>query len=209
MVVVSQQHGVLLCTDVAARGLDIPYVDWIVQYDPPDDPRDYIHRVGRTARGASGTGKALMFLTPEELGFLKYLKAAKVTMNEFEFPMSKIANVQSQLEDLVEKNFYLNRSAKEAYRSYILAYASHSLKNMFNVHKLDLQAVARGFGFINPPRVNLNLKASGQRNQRRGGGGGIGRGNDKQRKYGASGHAFSASNPYGKRAKSDRRQFVM
>ena len=66
--------------------------------------------------------------------------------------------LQAQLQELVEKNFYLNRSAKEAYRSYILAYASHSLKNMFNVHKLDLQAVAKGFGFTNPPRVNLNLK---------------------------------------------------
>uniref|UniRef100_A0A183CME2 ATP-dependent RNA helicase n=1 Tax=Globodera pallida TaxID=36090 RepID=A0A183CME2_GLOPA len=36
--------GTLLCTDVAARGLDIPRVDWIVQYDPPDEPREYIHR---------------------------------------------------------------------------------------------------------------------------------------------------------------------
>lgn len=72
------QSGTLLCTDVAARGLDIPAVDWIIQFDPPDDPKEYIHRVGRTARGRDGKGKALLFLMPSELGFLEYLKAAKV-----------------------------------------------------------------------------------------------------------------------------------
>ena len=70
--------GTLLCTDVAARGLDIPDVQWIVQYDPPDDPKEYIHRVGRTARGTHGRGQALLFLMPEELGFLKYLRQSKV-----------------------------------------------------------------------------------------------------------------------------------
>ena len=54
-------------------------MDWIVQYDPPDDPKEYIHRVGRTAR-AGGRGHALLFLLPEELGFLKFLKHAKVQM---------------------------------------------------------------------------------------------------------------------------------
>lgn len=115
-------QGVLLCTDVAARGLDIPAVDWILQYDPPDDPKEYIHRVGRTARGASGAGRALLFLTPEELGFLKYLSAARVPLNEYEFPLSRLANVQSQLEKLVAKNYYLHAAAREAYRSYLLAY---------------------------------------------------------------------------------------
>ena len=68
------EKGILLCTDVAARGLDIPAVDWIIQYDPPDDPKEYIHRVGRAVRGKEGRGKALLMLLPQELGFLKYLK---------------------------------------------------------------------------------------------------------------------------------------
>ena len=42
--------GALFCTDVAARGLDIPDVHWIVQHDAPQDPAAFVHRVGRTAR---------------------------------------------------------------------------------------------------------------------------------------------------------------
>ena len=102
-------QGTLICTDVAARGLDIPAVDWIVQFDPPDDPRDYIHRVGRTARGTAGKGKSLMFLQPSEVGFLSQLKEARVPVVEFEFPIKKIVNVQSQLEKLIGQNYYLNK----------------------------------------------------------------------------------------------------
>lgn len=46
----NSERGVLICTDVAARGLDIPAIDWIIQLDPPDDSRTFIHRAGRTAR---------------------------------------------------------------------------------------------------------------------------------------------------------------
>lgn len=103
------KQGVLICTDVAARGLDIPAVDWIVQFDPPDDPRDYIHRVGRTARGADGKGRSLMFLQPSEVGFLKHLTEARVPLVEFELPAKKILNIQSQLEKLIGQNYYLNK----------------------------------------------------------------------------------------------------
>jgi len=58
-------NGVLLCSDVAARGLDIPDVDWVVQFDPPQDPSAFIHRCGRTAR-IGKLGKAIAFLQETE-----------------------------------------------------------------------------------------------------------------------------------------------
>lgn len=151
------QRGILLCTDVAARGLDIPSVDWIIQYDPPNDPKEYIHRVGRTARGINAKGRALLFLMPEELRFLKHLKAARVPLNEFEFPLDKIARVQSQLEELVSKNYFLHKSAREAYKSYVQGYAQHPLKDAFNASQLDLLAVAKSFGFTSPPSVSIQM----------------------------------------------------
>ncbi|KAJ5206195.1 hypothetical protein N7491_003184 [Penicillium cf. griseofulvum] len=160
------KQGTLICTDVAARGLDIPAVDWIIQFDPPDDPRDYIHRVGRTARGAEGKGRSLMFLQPSEVGFLKHLKEARVPVVEFEFPASKIVNVQSQLEKLIGQNYYLNKSAKDGYRSYLQAYASHSLRTVFDVNKLDLVKVAKGFGFNAPPRIDIQLGSSLSRDKK-------------------------------------------
>ncbi|GAB0132842.1 ATP-dependent RNA helicase [Epichloe bromicola] len=159
------EHGILICTDVAARGLDIPAVDFIVQFDPPDNTRDYIHRVGRTARGANTKGRSLLFLQPNEVGFLSHLKAARVPVVEFEFPAKKIVNVQSQLEKLIGKNYYLQQSAKEAFKSYLHAYASHSLRSVYDVHKLDLARVAKSFGFTTPPRVDINLGQSMSRDR--------------------------------------------
>jgi ATP-dependent RNA helicase DDX18/HAS1 len=193
--------GILICTDVAARGLDIPHVDWIVQYDPPDEPKEYIHRVGRTARGAKGVGKALLFLLPEELGFLQYLRRAGVPVAEYSFPPSKIANIQAQLERVIEKNYHLHRSSRDAYRSYMHAYAAHSHKDCFDAHRLDLQLVAKSFGFAAPPKVELNLKHGGARLKKKGGV----KGNVTAQN---TGHQFSAENPYGKRAANDKRQFV-
>lgn len=153
-------HGILICTDVAARGLDIPAVDFIVQFDPPDNTRDYIHRVGRTARGSDAKGRSLLFLQPNEVGFLSHLKAARVPVVEFEFPRKKIINVQSQLEKLIGKNYYLQQSAKDAFKAYLHAYASHSLRSVYDVQKLDLVKIAKSFGFSTPPRVDIQLGAS-------------------------------------------------
>ncbi|XP_023273401.1 ATP-dependent RNA helicase DDX18 [Seriola lalandi dorsalis] len=193
--------GILLCTDVAARGLDIPEVDWIVQYDPPDDPKEYIHRVGRTARGINGRGHALLILRPEELGFLRFLKQAKVPLSEFEFSWTKISDIQSQLEKLIEKNYYLHKSAQEAYKSYVRAYDSHSLKQIYSVSTLNLPMVALSFGFKVPPYVDLNVHSSkGVKIQKRGGGGGFGY---QKSKNAHKSKIFKHVN----KGRSDRRQF--
>jgi ATP-dependent RNA helicase DDX31/DBP7 len=67
------RSGILLATDVAARGLNFPSLDWIVQYDPPCETRDYVHRAGRSAR-AGQAGHAILFLLPSEKQYIEVLE---------------------------------------------------------------------------------------------------------------------------------------
>ena len=69
---VEAKTGILLATNVASRGLDFPAVHWVLQYDPPSDPKEYIHRVGRTSR-AGLKGEALTFLQNTEIAYLDLL----------------------------------------------------------------------------------------------------------------------------------------
>lgn len=98
----------------------------------------------------------MLILAPSELLFLRYLKAAKVPVSEIEVDWSKVANVQGQLEKLVGTNYFLNQSARDAYKSYLRAYESHGLKAIFDVSKLDLKEVCKSFGFTQPPPCDLS-----------------------------------------------------
>mmetsp|Transcript_9968 Transcript_9968/g.17928 ORF Transcript_9968/g.17928 Transcript_9968/m.17928 type:complete len:1042 (+) Transcript_9968:61-3186(+) len=69
----NQQSAILLASDVAARGLNFPSLDWIVQYDPPCETKDYVHRAGRSAR-AGQAGHALLFLLPSERQYVEVLQ---------------------------------------------------------------------------------------------------------------------------------------
>ena len=61
----NKKYRILVATDVAARGIDVPHVDHVINYDVPQCPEDYIHRIGRTAR-AGNQGCSLTFITPED-----------------------------------------------------------------------------------------------------------------------------------------------
>lgn len=73
----------LLCTDVAARGLDVPDVDWVMQLDPPTNPKTFVHRIGRTAR-MGRSGNSLTFLTPSEASYVAFLRLQGVTITRWE-----------------------------------------------------------------------------------------------------------------------------
>ena len=71
--------GVLCCTDVAARGLDVTDLHWVVQFDAPQDPAFFVHRVGRAAR-AGRKGSSLIFVTRKEEPYIDLLRMRKVPL---------------------------------------------------------------------------------------------------------------------------------
>ena len=72
-----------------------------------------------------------------------------------------MADVQDQFEKLIDKNYFLNMSGREAYKSYVRSYDSHHLKTIFDVNTLDLKLVSKSFGFKTPPTVDLGTYSTG------------------------------------------------
>ncbi|XP_061624848.1 probable ATP-dependent RNA helicase DDX31 isoform X2 [Phyllopteryx taeniolatus] len=151
----SRGCGVLLCTDVAARGLHLPQVTWIIQYTPPCSAAEYVHRVGRTARMGLG-GSGLLFLTPGESAFVGELADRNISLSEMKLTdilaelvkddasegrrvyrgqasrgaleqesRERATALQAHFESFVHADAASLRDAKKALGSYLRSYASY------------------------------------------------------------------------------------
>lgn len=94
------ENRILITTDVAARGIDIPSVDYVINYDLPDQEEQYVHRIGRTGRGDK-KGQALAFCSPQEEALLKAIETYIGTeIEELEIDKNEYKTILNDSEDL-------------------------------------------------------------------------------------------------------------
>lgn len=176
----SSENGVLLCTDVAARGIDLPDVDCVVQFDPPQDPDVYIHRAGRTAR-LGREGSSLILLSPSEDTYVEFLTVRQCPVsNIVDFGASFFGNgeaimmlkslsspedtgmspaalrskVAATVRDSIVKDRAVLDASEGAFLSYIRGYKEHKCRYILKLDNLDVGSVARSFGLLRLPRFH-------------------------------------------------------
>ncbi|XP_054164746.1 probable ATP-dependent RNA helicase DDX31 [Oppia nitens] len=167
------RNGVLFCTDVAARGIDVPEVDWIIQYNCAPKPEDFVHRVGRTAR-IGKLGNAVQFVLPTETRFLELLqKELNINLKELNakqllkslmlltfqrkvFTDEEYATeLQSSYESALTADQDLQSLAKKAYLSYIRSYATYpkQISEQLPFKSIHLGHLAKSFALQESPKA--------------------------------------------------------
>ena len=144
---------VLFCTDLAARGLDFSDIDWVIQLDAPQDPSNYIHRAGRTARGGRG-GDCLLFLAPHEHAFVDLMRVKQVSLQEFKIEDEPIgSDVSEALKQLNISDRAFYQQSLRAFVSYIRFDIEHHARLIFDLKLLEVAEVAQSFGLIHMPKM--------------------------------------------------------
>jgi ATP-dependent RNA helicase DDX55/SPB4 len=148
---------ILLTTDVAARGLDIPQVDLVVQIDPPSDTKNFIHRCGRAGR-AGRRGLAVVFLQPKEEGYIAFLDVRKTPIAPLAEPVvattddeAKKTTEKIRQVALADREIYLNGT--RAFVSWVRSYIEHRASSIFRVQDLDWVDLAHGWGLLELPKM--------------------------------------------------------
>ncbi|XP_033937238.1 probable ATP-dependent RNA helicase DDX10 [Pseudochaenichthys georgianus] len=161
-----KQNAVLLATDIAARGLDFPTVNWVLQFDCPEDADTYIHRVGRTARYKEG-GEALLLLLPsEEKGMIGQLQEKKVPINKIQVNPEKLQNIQQKLQAFLAQEQEQKERAQRCFVSYLRSVFLMKNKEVFNAFNLKLNDYAHSLGLAVAPRVRFLSKAQAQKEEK-------------------------------------------
>ena len=151
----SMKHACLIATDVVARGLDFPAVDWVIQVDCPEDADTYIHRVGRTAR-YERDGRAVLFLEPsEEEGMLRRLEQKRVKIEKIGVKQKKQQSIQTQLQNMCFKDPELKYLGQKAFISYVKSIHLQKDKEVFKLSELALEDYAAALGLPGAPRIKF------------------------------------------------------
>lgn len=149
------QQVCLIATDVVARGIDFPSVEWVVQVDCPEDVDTYVHRVGRSARYGK-QGKSLIMLTPqEEEGFLKRLQSKKIEVSKLTIKQSKKKSIKPQLQSLLFKDPELKYLGQKAFISYVKSIYIQKDKEVFKFDDLPTEDFANSLGLPGAPKIKI------------------------------------------------------
>lgn len=149
---------ILLTTDVASRGLDIPQVDLVVQIDPPSDPKVFLHRSGRSGR-AGRKGMSVIFLQPgREEDYIPFLEVRKTPITLLQRPVIKITDNDAQLATSklraeVLKDRALYDKGQRAFVSWVKSYSKHQASSIFRVADLDWTELGNAWGLVRLPKM--------------------------------------------------------
>lgn len=161
------QYACLFATDIVARGLDFPLIDWVIQVDCPEDPQTYVHRVGRAARFGK-LGKLMLMLTPtEEEPFLAKLHAAKIDPKLMTIRGKAKKTIRPQLQLLCFKDPVLKNLAQRAFISYFRSVYVQKDKLVFSVEALPVDKFASSLGLPGAPKIKMGLLNHDKKNVNR------------------------------------------
>lgn len=149
------QFACLFATDIVARGLDFPAIDWVIQVDCPEDAATYVHRVGRCARFGRA-GKSLLMLMPsEEEAMLKRLESNEIEVKNMNIKKNSKKTIRPQLQSLCFKDPQMKNLGQRAFISYYRSIYVQKDKEVFNLESLPAEKYAESLGLPGAPKIKI------------------------------------------------------